>query len=99
MQLTVSWCFLQDEAHLVPPDAALPAIQAPDIALLPNQHDVVLISPRSAWLVIERVFQQVSPQELLVQMWLGHCPEALVMRKRPPPALAPGPSTAPHPPG
>lgn len=100
MEVNVNWCFLDDEAHLVPPDVATPVMAIPDLALLPNMGDVVFINPRSAWVVLQRVFQQTSPQQLQVQLWLGHCPDPPALRRRPGLALVPpSPQTGPSAPG
>lgn len=87
MEIEVQLSFLEEERQFLPADAQDPALSIPDLALLPVKDDVIFVSPRSAWVVVARAFQQLAPDRLQVQIWLLHSPESLLMRNMGKPAL------------
>lgn len=96
-RVDIEYCFTDDEAPLVPPDAAA-ALPLADLALLPHTGDVIFITPRSPWTVAARTFQRMADGHLRIQLWLLHNPAALAFRRFLPLAAVPkAPPAAPEP--
>jgi hypothetical protein len=83
MDIEVQFTVTDDEAHLLPPDAQMPHALEGGSATLPAVGDVIFPSPRSAWTVRLRTWEQVSPGHLRVSLWLSHTTHMLDIRKPP----------------
>lgn len=86
MRVDIDWLFLPDEAHLVPDDLSTRAPAVEDLTLIPQQGDVVVMAPRSAWLVVNRHFQWVDHDSFRILIHVAHAPDQLALH---PPALKP----------
>jgi hypothetical protein len=86
-QLHIDWIFATEDSHLVPKALEARAPVSEDLALIPQRGDVVVVAPRSAWVVVTRHFQWETPDSLRVRVHLAHAPEELARHHTTKPTL------------